>query len=50
MKRKPKRLLDSLSDARAYLDRDVAKNRKELLKTLTFPGAPTRHEPESVVR
>jgi len=50
MKRKPKRLLDSLSDARAYLDRDVAKNRKELLKTLTFPGAPTKHDPESVVR
>ena len=50
MKRKPKRLLDSLSDARAYLDRDVAKNRKELLKTLTFPGTPTHHDPESVVR
>jgi len=50
MKRKPKRLLDSLSDARAYLDRDVAKNRKELLKTLSFPGAPTKHDPESVVR
>ena len=50
MNRKPKRLLDSLSDARAYLDRDVAKNRKELLKTLSFPGAPTKHDPESVVR
>ena len=50
MKRKPKRLLDSLSDARSFLDRDVAKNRKELLKTLSFPGAPTRHDPESVVR
>jgi deoxyhypusine synthase len=50
MKRKPKRLLDSLSDARAFLDRAVAKNRKELLKTLSFPGAPTKHDPESVVR
>ncbi|HMC35607.1 MAG TPA: deoxyhypusine synthase family protein [Myxococcales bacterium] len=50
MKRKPKRLLDSLSDARSFLDRDVAKNRKELLKTLSFPGAPTKHDPESVVR
>src|SRR5207237_5280443 len=29
MKRKPKRLLDSLSDARSFPDRDVAKNRKE---------------------
>ena len=50
MKRKPMRLLDALSDARAFLDRDVEKNRKELLKTLSFPGAPTRHDPESVVR
>jgi deoxyhypusine synthase len=50
MKRKPKRLLDSLSDARSFLDRAVAKNRKELLKTLSFPGAPTHHDPESVVR
>jgi len=50
MKRKPMRLLDSLSDARSFLDRDVAKNRKELLKTLSFPGAPTKHDPESVVR
>ncbi len=50
MKRKPTRLLDALSDARAYLDRDVAKNRKELLKTLSFPGTPTHHDPESVVR
>jgi deoxyhypusine synthase len=50
MKRKPQRLLDSLSDARSFLDRAVAKNRKELLKTLSFPGAPTKHDPESVVR
>jgi deoxyhypusine synthase len=50
MKRKSKRLLDSLSDARSFLDRAVAKNRKELLKTLSFPGAPTKHEPESIVR
>jgi deoxyhypusine synthase len=50
MKRKPKRLLDSLSEARSFLDRAVAKNRKELLKTLSFPGAPTKHTPESIVR
>ncbi|MFL5312183.1 MAG: deoxyhypusine synthase family protein, partial [Myxococcales bacterium] len=50
MKRKPNRLLDSLPDARSFLDRAVARNRKELLKTLSFPGAPTKHDPESVVR
>jgi deoxyhypusine synthase len=50
MKRKPKRLLDQLDAARALLDRAVAKNRRELLKTLSFPGAPTRHDPESTVR
>src|SRR5215831_17171203 len=50
MKRKPKRLLDSLSAARSFLDSAVSRNRKELLKTLSFPGAPTRHDPESVVR
>jgi deoxyhypusine synthase len=50
MKRKPKRLQDSLDAARRFLDRDVEKNRKELLKTVSFPGAPTAHDPESVVR
>jgi len=50
MKRKPKRLLDSLDEARALLDREVEKNRRELLKTLSFPGTPTHHDPESVVR
>jgi deoxyhypusine synthase len=50
MKRKPKRLLDSFSDARSFLDTAVSKNRKELLKTLSFPGTPTHHDPESVVR
>ena len=50
MKRKPKRLLDQLDAARALLDRDVAKNRRALLKTLTYPGAPTAHDPESTVR
>ena len=29
---------------------DVAKNRRELLKTVVFPGTPTRHDPESTVR
>ena len=50
MKRKPKRLLDALGDAKAFLDKDVAKNRKELLKTLSFPGTPAAHDPESTVR
>ena len=50
MKRKPKRLLDSLDDARSFLDKAVAKNRGELLKTLRFPGAAPKHDPESVVR
>jgi deoxyhypusine synthase len=50
MKRKPKRLLDHLRAARAFLDADVARNRRELLKTVSFPGTPTRHDPESVVR
>jgi deoxyhypusine synthase len=50
MKRKPKRLNDSLDEARKFLDRDVAKNRKELLKTVSFPGTPTAHSPESIVR
>jgi deoxyhypusine synthase len=50
MKRKPKRLLDALPAARALLDREVEKNRRELMKTLSYPGAPTRHDPESVVR
>src|SRR3954468_19789812 len=50
MKRKPKRLLDRLDEARAFLDRDVAKNRRELLKTVLFPGTPTPHDPENSVR
>jgi len=50
MKRKPKRLLDQLDAARKFLDKDVEKNRKELLKTISYPGAPTLHDPESVVR
>src|SRR5471032_1259050 len=50
MKRKPKRLLDSLGAAKQLLDRDVEKNRKELLKTTSFPGATTSHTPESIVR
>ncbi|TMA42348.1 MAG: deoxyhypusine synthase [Deltaproteobacteria bacterium] len=50
MRRKPKRLLDRLAEARAFLDRDVEKNRRELLKTVVYPGTPTRHEPESTVR
>ena len=50
MKRKPKRLYDSLEAARKLLDKDVEKNRKELLKTVSYPGAPTSHDPESTVR
>jgi len=50
MKRKPRRLLDQLAAARVFLDAAVTRNRRELLKTVTFPGTPTRHDPESVVR
>jgi deoxyhypusine synthase len=50
MKRKPKRLLDQLEASKEFLDRDVAKNRRELIKTTSFPGAPTKHDPESTVR
>ncbi len=50
MKRKPKRILDRLVKAQVFLDKDVAKNRKELLKTVVFPGTPGIHNPESVVR
>ena len=50
MKRKPKRLLDRLGEANALLDRDVEKNREELLKTISYPGTATSHDPESVVR
>ena len=34
-----KRLLDQLDDAQAFLQRDVEKNRKALLKTLVFADA-----------
>jgi deoxyhypusine synthase len=49
MKRKPKRLLDALPAAVAQLQRDVEKNRKDLLKTLSFPGTPL-HDPSNTVR
>ena len=50
MKRAPKRLYDHLLKAQVFLDEAVRKNRKELLKTTSFPGAPTGHDPESIVR
>jgi deoxyhypusine synthase len=50
MKRKPKQLLNQLAASLKFLDRDVAKNRRELLKTTSFPGTPTSHDPESTVR
>jgi deoxyhypusine synthase len=50
LKRKPKRLLDLLPKAVALLDADVKKNRKALLKTISYPGAPSGHHPESIVR
>jgi deoxyhypusine synthase len=49
MRRKPKRLLDALPAATAALQREVEKNRKALLKTLSFPGA-ALHDPASTVR
>src|SRR2546423_2128824 len=45
MRRAPKRMLDKLDEARRFLDRDVEKNRKELLKTVSFPGTPGKHDP-----
>jgi deoxyhypusine synthase len=39
MKRQPFRLMDRLEEAVAYLDRDVAKRRKELMKTLDWNQA-----------
>jgi len=48
--RRSSRLPDRLGEARALLDRDVEKNPRELLKTVVFPGTPTRHDPESTVR
>jgi deoxyhypusine synthase len=50
LKRKPKRLLAQLGAAKDFLDEAVKKNRKQLLKTLSYPGAPVRHDPESTVR
>ena len=50
LKQPPKRLYDHLLSAQVFLDAAVAKNRRELLKTTSFPGAPTHHDPESVVR
>jgi deoxyhypusine synthase len=42
MKRKPQRLMDKLDEARAFLDRDVEKRRKELMATLKWDlKAPT---------
>jgi deoxyhypusine synthase len=42
MKRKPQRLMDKLDEARAFLDKDVAKRRKELMETLHWDvKAPT---------
>jgi len=38
MKRAPRRLMDALDEALAYLDEDVEKQRKALMKTLTFEG------------
>jgi deoxyhypusine synthase len=38
--RRPKRLYDRLAEAQALLQKDVENNRKLLLKTLHFPGAP----------
>ncbi len=38
MKRAPRRLMDKMDEAIAYLDKDVAKQRKALAATLTFEG------------
>jgi deoxyhypusine synthase len=36
MKRKPQRLMDSMKDALSFLDRDVGKRRRELMKTIDW--------------
>ncbi len=38
MKRAPRRLMDKLGEALAYLDKDVQKQRKFLMSTLTYEG------------
>jgi deoxyhypusine synthase len=49
-KRKPKRLYEQLAEAQKFLQRDLEKNRKELLKTLHFPNTPAGHDPSNTVR
>ena len=52
-KRTPMRLMDRMSDAIAFLDRDVARRRKKLLATIDWSPdskAPTKGEHEMVVR
>ena len=47
------RLMDRMSDAIAFLDRDVARRRKKLLATIDWSPdteAPTKGEHEMVVR
>lgn len=52
MKRKPMRLMDKMNDAVAFLDKDVAKRRKELMKTLDWKvdDVPTPEGHEAFVR
>jgi len=51
VKREPRRLMEKLTDAVAYLDRDVEKQRKPLMKTLEFEGAGGNgRDPKNTVR
>lgn len=48
-KRKPQRLMEKLDEAKAFLDRDVAKRRKELMKTIDWsPDEPPPHQEHNV--
>ena len=49
-RKKHKRLLDALPEAVADLQKEVEKRRKALSKTLSFPGAPGKHDPANTVR
>jgi deoxyhypusine synthase len=52
-KRTPMRLMDRMSDAIAFLDRDVARRKKKLMATIDWSPdskAPTKGEHEMVVR
>lgn len=51
VKREPRRLMDQLDDAIELLDKAVERQRKELMKTLSFPGVnDAKRAPRNTVR